>query len=135
MPNELFTLDRGNDFITFHDGTLSVSTFSYKIASWGELELSEKETKKLFDAMKIYYEKKYKVHSFSASSFETQYTKKEIKTAIQAWFKESDIHHECYDGKTDPNYVEDFIEYVFEKLDKIYSHDYKKDVLDIKNIC
>lgn len=49
--------NKQEDSIRFKEGKLSASTYSYEISSYGYLELSNEETKKLYEAMKEYYEK------------------------------------------------------------------------------
>ncbi len=54
----LFTKNEGGEYISFEDdGQLYVSTFSYYINSYGDMELDKKETRELYEAMKKYYEK------------------------------------------------------------------------------
>lgn len=54
-----YTYDEGTDkgnYLCFSDGMLSCSTYSYYIDSFGDLELDNNETYKLYLAMKEYYE-------------------------------------------------------------------------------
>ena len=45
-----------DDSIIFRNGILYACTYSYHIAATGDMELSQKETKKLYEKMKEYYE-------------------------------------------------------------------------------
>lgn len=55
MTNE-YTYGDYYNYVSFENGLLSCSTYSYEIDSAGELELNRKETFKLYEAMKQYYE-------------------------------------------------------------------------------
>lgn len=48
-------VDKGN-YLSFENGIINCSTYSYYIDSFGDLELDKEETYKLFLAMKEYYE-------------------------------------------------------------------------------
>ena len=57
---ELKTFIKSNvdgDEISFENGTLYVSCYSYPIDTIGEMKLSKRETLRLYQAMKAYYEK------------------------------------------------------------------------------
>lgn len=61
MAKELITIPKngGEDEIGFYDdGTLYASAYSYYIDSFGELELTQEETKNLYLKMKEFYEGK-----------------------------------------------------------------------------
>ena len=49
---------RNGNSVDFSDGVLSVSAYSYYIDSYEEFELSKEDTKKLYEAMKEFYETK-----------------------------------------------------------------------------
>ncbi len=42
--------------ISFDNGILSANVYSYKIDSYGEMELGAQETRELYQAMKKYYD-------------------------------------------------------------------------------
>ena len=42
--------------ISFEKGELECIAYSYEISSWGCLELNKEETKRLYEAMRRYYE-------------------------------------------------------------------------------
>jgi len=48
--------DDCNSQLEFEDGLLWFSSYSYEISSWGSDELSKEETRKLYEAMKVYYD-------------------------------------------------------------------------------
>ena len=54
-PTEYY-YEEGEDYITFEDGELSASTYSYNIDSNGFAGLDETETRKLYEVMKTYYQ-------------------------------------------------------------------------------
>ena len=50
--------DQKGSFLYFEDGILGCSVYSYRIDSFGELDLSKQETRKFYEAMKEYYERR-----------------------------------------------------------------------------
>lgn len=44
-----------NDELGFVDGVLHASAYSYCIASFGEVELTKEDTRKIYEVMKEYY--------------------------------------------------------------------------------
>lgn len=49
--------DTSDSLIEFSNGEIYTQTYSYEIASYGSLTLDEKEARKLYIAMKNYFEK------------------------------------------------------------------------------
>ena len=54
-----FENNTGDD-ISFCDGVISSNCYSYHIDSWGSIELSKEDTRKLFEFMKKYYDEQPK---------------------------------------------------------------------------
>ena len=52
---DYFDREDGSE-ISFDNGLLSASVYSYRIDSFGEMELGAQETRELYEAMKKYYE-------------------------------------------------------------------------------
>ena len=54
----MYEIEKGynRDSVSFEeDGTLCACTYSYEIGSYGEIELTKEETKKLYLIMKKYF--------------------------------------------------------------------------------
>jgi hypothetical protein len=66
LKGKIMKIDKGEDegLVTFESGILSSSTYSYEISSWGYIELSKKETRKVYEAMKKHFEKKGNVNDY-----------------------------------------------------------------------
>jgi hypothetical protein len=48
---------QGSDSLYFDDGKLEAATYSYEIGGVGNIKLSIEETKEIYKAMKLYFEK------------------------------------------------------------------------------
>ena len=57
MKENKFCFENNDNNISFEDGIVSFSTHSYYIDLTGYYELSKEDTKKLYEAMKNYYER------------------------------------------------------------------------------
>lgn len=53
-PEYIYSAQDG--YLSFSNGELCISTYSYQIDSWGEDELSKEQTRLLYEKMKEYYE-------------------------------------------------------------------------------
>jgi hypothetical protein len=55
MLDDFYYKDECNSELEFENGVLWFSNYSYEVSSWGSDELSKEETRKLYEAMKAYY--------------------------------------------------------------------------------
>ena len=52
MKSKEYRYDNDQDILSFENGELNVSAYSYCIDSFGYVELDKQETKELYEAMK-----------------------------------------------------------------------------------